>query len=300
MPILDCMKFASTAIAVEPAGVTAAAVLRPFESSDLPAAHALSSTLNWPHRIEDWQFALSLGQGVVAERDGRVLGTALSWQFGANHATIGLVIVAPELQGQRIGNRMMEALLDRLATRDVLLHATAAGRGLYDRLGFVATGEIDQHQGVLAAFPALAMRESDRLRPLAAADVESLIAMDTRGAGMARGELLCRLFSQEKTVVLERGGHVAGFAVLRRYGRGHAVGPVAAPDLDAARLLIAECCRRAEGFMRVDVHARGGLSPWLESLGLPRAGGGTVMVRGRVPERGPAHGGWALVTQAIG
>jgi probable F420-dependent oxidoreductase len=83
----------------------------------------------------------------------------------------------------------------------------------------------------------------------------------------------------------------AGAAALRAARRR--------PDLDA-RLLIAECCRRAEGFMRVDVHARGGLSPWLESLGLPRAGGGTVMVRGRVPERGPAHGGWALVTQAIG
>jgi len=294
------MKSPSPAIAVEPTAVTADAVLRPFEPSDLPAAHALSSTLNWPHRIEDWQFALSLGQGVVAERDGKVLGTALSWQFGANHATIGLVIVAPELQGQRIGNRMMEALLERLATRDVLLHATAAGRGLYERLGFVATGEIDQHQGVLAALPAVVGREGDALRPLAAADVESLIAMDTRGAGMARSELLRRLFSEEKTVVLERGGHVVGFAVLRRYGRGHAVGPVAAPDLDAARLLIAECCRRAEGFMRVDVYASGGLAPWLESLGLPRAGGGTVMVRGRVPERGPAHGGWALVTQAIG
>jgi len=297
------MKLSSTASAVESMAVTADAALRPFEPGDLPAAHALSSTLGWPHRLEDWQFALSLGQGVVAERNGKVLGTALSWQFGANHATIGLVIVAPELQGQRIGNRMMEALLDGLATRDVLLIATAAGRGLYERLGFVCTGEIEQHQGVLAALPALpasARREGDRLRPLAAADAGSLIAMDTRGAGMARGELLRRLFSEEKTVVLERGGQVAGFAVLRRHGLGHAIGPVAAPDLDAARLLIAECCRQAKGFVRVDVYASGGLAPWLESLGLPRAGGGSVMVRGRVPERGPAHGSWALVTQAIG
>ena len=210
------------------------------------------------------------------------------------------MIVAPELQGQRIGNRMMEALLDRLATRDVLLHATVAGRGLYERLGFVTTGEIEQHQGVLATLPTLARRAGDRLRPLAAADVESLIAMDARGAGMPRGELLRRLFSQERTVVLERGGQVAGFAVLRRYGHGHAVGPVAAPDFDAARLLIADCCSHTEGFLRVDVDATSGLPQWLESLGLPRAGSVSVMVRGHVPERGPAHGGWALVTQAIG
>ena len=56
--------------------------LRLFEPGDLPAAHAMSSALKWPHRIEDWQFALSLGQGVVAERDGKVLGTALSWNLG--------------------------------------------------------------------------------------------------------------------------------------------------------------------------------------------------------------------------
>ena len=295
------MKFASTPIPVEPtAAVTADAVLRPFEPGDLTAAHALSSTLNWPHRIEDWQFALSLGQGVVAERDGKVLGTALSWQFGLNHATIGLVIVAPELQGQRIGNRMMQALLDGLATRAVLLHSTVAGRGLYERLGFVTTGEIEQHQGVVATLPTPAMRTGERLRPLADADVESLIAMDALGAGMPRGELLRRLFSQEKTVVLERGGQAAGFAVLRRYGHGHAVGPVSAPDLDAARLLITDCCRHAEGVLRVDVDATSGLPPWLESLGLRRAAGVSTMVRGKVPERGPAHGSWALVTQAIG
>jgi ribosomal protein S18 acetylase RimI-like enzyme len=274
--------------------------LRPFGPRDLPEAHALSSTLNWPHRIEDWQFALSLGQGLVAERDGKVLGTALSWQFGTDYATIGLVIVAPELQGQRIGNRMMAALLDRLSTRNVLLHATMAGRGLYERLGFAITGEVDQHQGMLVALPALAERKGDRLRPLADADVETLIAMDARGAGMSRGELLRQLFAQERTVVLERGGQAAGFAVLRRFGRGHLVGPVAAPDFEAARVLISDCCRHTEGFVRVDVYAMSGLSPWLEGLGLPRVGGGTIMVRGRVPGRGPAQGGWALVTQAIG
>lgn len=292
--------FSTETTADAAAGAAEAVRLRPFEPGDVPAAHTLSSALKWPHRIEDWRFALSLGQGVVAERDGKVLGTAMSWQWGASHATLGLVIVSPELQGQRIGNRMMEALLDRLATRNVLLHATVAGRGLYERLGFAATGEVAQHQGVLAAWPALEEVHGDSLRPPAPADIDSLIAIDARGAGMPRGELLCRLFAQEKTVVLERGNRAVGFAVLRRFGRGHAVGPVAAPDLDAARLLIAECCRHAGGLLRIDVHATSGLPPWLESLGLSRTGGGTVMVRGRVPERGPVHGGWALVTQAIG
>lgn len=274
--------------------------LRAFEQDDVPAAHALSISLQWPHRIEDWQLALSLGQGVVAERDGKVLGTALSWQWGASYATIGLVIVAPELQGRRIGNRLMETVLGGLGARNVLLHATAAGRGLYERLGFVATGEVAQHQGVLRILPGLTGRQGDRVRPLEGVDVEFLVALDARGAGMPRGELLRRLFAQEETLVLERGGQTAGFAVRRRFGRGHAIGPVAAPDLEAARLLIAACCLHIDGFLRIDVNITSGLSPWLATLGLPCTGGGTVMVQGRVPDHGPAHGGWALFTQAIG
>ena len=274
--------------------------LRRFEPGDVAAAYAMSSALHWAHRLEDWQFAASLGEGVVAEAGGQVLGTALSWQFGADHASIGLVIVAPALQGQRIGNRMMQALLDRLAPRHVLLHATVAGIGLYERLGFVAIGEIVQHQGVVAAMPALAVRDGERLRPLRAGEVESLIALDARGAGMPRGELLRRLFAEERTVVLERRGQAVGFAVLRRYGHGHAIGPVATPDVDAARLLIADCCRHTDGLLRVDVDAASGLPEWLASLGLHRAGSVVTMVRGSQPARGPAYGGFALVTQAIG
>lgn len=288
-------------ITADPSATAADAVhLRRFEPSDLPAAHALSSRLQWAHRLEDWRFALSLGQGVVAERNGNVLGAALSWQWGTTHATIGLVIVAPELQGRRIGNRMMETLLNALGTRDVLLHSTVAGRGLYERLGFVAIGEIVHFQGVPKTLPVLPEREGSRLRPLEEGDIETLIALDARGAGMPRPALLRRLFSQERTVVLEHGGRAVGFAVLHRFGHGHTLGPVVAPDADAARWLIADGIRQANGFVRIDVDAQSGLPAWLDSLGLPRVGTVTIMVRGRAPERGPAWGNWALFTHAIG
>jgi hypothetical protein len=64
---------------------------------------------------------------------------------------------------------------------------------------------------------------------------------------MPRGQLLRLWFAQERTIVLERDGHTAGFAVLRRFGRAHAVGPLAAPDLDALRLLIAGCVPNVGG-----------------------------------------------------
>ena len=60
-------------------------------------------------------------------------------RYAAEH---GLIIVAPACQGRRVGHRLMTALLEGLEDCTVLLHATSEGRGLYERLGFVRTGEI--------------------------------------------------------------------------------------------------------------------------------------------------------------
>jgi hypothetical protein len=59
----------------------------------------------------------------------------------------------------------MTALLDGLDQHTVLLHATAEGRGLYERLGFVRIGEVRQHQGNAQPSPPIALDAGWRLRP---------------------------------------------------------------------------------------------------------------------------------------
>lgn len=275
--------------------------LRPLQPSDLEAAQALSAELNWPHRLEDWRFALAYGAGVVAERDGRVVGTALRWLWGNDRATLGLVIVSPALKGQGIGRRLMEALLRDIGRRNVLLHATAEGQALYERLGFRRIAEVRQHQGIAAraALPVLA--QGERLRAPDRHDGDVLAALDVKATGLPRQSVVSRLLSDEQVVVFDRDGQAVGFSVLRRFGRGHAIGPVVAPDVGSARALIAHWCHLYAGeFLRIDVDAESGMPQWLESLGLPHAGAATAMVRGKLPPRGPACGGWALITQAMG
>ncbi len=275
--------------------------LRPFCASDLEAAQALSAGVNWPHRVEDWQFAFAHGTGVVAERDGSVVGTALRWLWGTDRATLGLVIVSPALQGHGIGRRLMTALLQDSGRRNVLLHATAEGEPLYERLGFRSIGSIRQHQGISAKTARPALAEGERLRPVDRHDADVLATLDVKAAGLPRPSLLRRLLNEEEVVVFDRDGEAVGFSVLRRFGRGHAIGPVVAPDMASARALIAHWCHLYAGnFLRIDVDAESGLPEWLESLGLQHAGRVTAMVRGRLPPRGPACGGWALITQAMG
>lgn len=275
--------------------------LRRLERDDLNHAEALTREFQWPHRVEDWRFGLAHGEGVAALREGRLVGTAMRWLWGREHATIGMVTVSPRMQGQRLGQHLMHAVMAGLEKRTVLLHATAEGRGIYERLGFAITGEIRQHQGVAAPAQLVALPEGARLRPLGRNDAPTLLALDARAAGMPRDAMLRQLLAEGETVVLARGGEAVGFSILRRFGRGHAIGPVVAPDLTSAQALIGYWCSRYAGrFLRIDVDAASGLPEWLEAQGLPRAGMATTMVRGGTLQRGPGCGGWALVNQAMG
>ena len=278
-------------------------VLRPMTADDLAQAHALSEEQRWPHRPADWAQSFAHAEGIVAERDGQIIATAQRWRWGPRHATIGLVIVTPACQGRRIGHRLMSALLDGLDNHTVLLHATAEGRGLYERLGFVRTGEIRQHQGVAQPTPLIALPTGWRLRPAGLNEAADLRRLDAQARGMPRDALIDDLLaSADACVVLDDDGEARGFAMLRRFGRGHAIGPVVAPDAESAKALIAHMAGINAGhFTRIDIDFDSGLAEWLESIGLLRVDAPTTMVRGEplaTPPGAPAL--FAIVTQAMG
>jgi predicted N-acetyltransferase YhbS len=276
--------------------------LRAMSPRDLAAVHKLSVEVRWPHRASDWEQALRFGEGLVAELDGTVVGTGARWRWGPRHATIGLVIVAPACQGRRIGHRLMSELLDGLDESSVLLHATSDGRGLYERLGFVRTGEVRQHQGTALPSPPVALDAGWRLRPAGQADVEALAQLDTEARGMPRDALIADLFDRaEATVVLDHDGRALGFGMLRRFGRGHAIGPVVAARDSGAKALIGHLSGLNAGrFTRIDVDFAAGLGEWVESLGLLRVDAPTTMVRGPTLAASSDARLYALATQALG
>jgi hypothetical protein len=123
---------------------------------------------------------------------------------------------------------------------------------------------------------------------------------------MPREALIRKLLATGETLVLDAGGRARGFAIVRRFGRGRVIGPVVARDGDAARALIAHCVNLHVGrFVRIDTDFACGLTEWLETLGLKRAGGPVTMVRGPALVRGTPVSGeparqYSLVSQALG
>jgi hypothetical protein len=224
----------------------------------------------------------------------------MRWRWGERHSTVGLLIVSEHCRGRRIGQRLMLGLLGGV-DGSVLLHATPEGRGLYERLGFTTIGEVRQHQGRAVQAPLVALAPGVRLRPASRNDAGSLIALDASACGMPRDALMRRLLDIGDTVVLDRDGQAEGFAMLRRFGRGQVIGPVIAADVPGAKALISHWVNLCAGkFVRIDVDFASGLTAWLETLGLRRAGGPATMVRGQPPQRSTDTRLFALVSQAMG
>ncbi|MFT4067304.1 GNAT family N-acetyltransferase [Paraburkholderia sp.] len=256
---------------------------RRFTSADIPAAHGLSIAVRWPHRADDWRFMYEAGTGFVAEDDGTVIGTALCWKFGEDRGTLGLVIVAPDEQGRGIGRKLMELVLEELGSRVTFLHATVAGKPLYEKLGFVTCGGLTQHQGTLGSVAAVAPPAGEHLRAATPEDTPTLIELASRASGFDRSATIPALLEFSQGVVLERDGEVLGFSLFRPFGRGYSIGPVVArhsPDDLRARALISYwLAQHAGDFVRIDVPGDAGIHDWLTSLGMTRVDSVEKMVR---------------------
>ena len=104
----------------------------------------------------------------------------------------------------------------------------------------------------------------------------------------------------DATVMLDDDGQARGFAMLRRFGRGHAIGPVVAPEAEGAQALIAHLAGLNAGrFTRIDIDFDSGLTEWVESLGLLRVDAATTMVRGAPLAPNADARLYAIVTQAL-
>lgn len=269
-----------------------------FAPTHLDGALALSRQVNWPHRREDWQMMLGLSEGIVAIDDrGVVAGTVLLTPFGADCATINMVIVDAALRGRGFGRKLMEGAIAMAGERPLRLVATSDGLPLYEKFGFVASGTILQHQGSACTIPA-----PEHVEPATPGDLAAIRALDRAAFGADRTRLIDILESNGQLAVIRRDGAVVAYAALRAFGRGEVIGPVIAANADDARALIAHfAAPRAGSFLRIDTTDRAGLSDFLETLGLAHVGGGIAMNRPAV--KPPASTGtqiFGLASQALG
>lgn len=268
----------------------------PMQTQHLSGAMRMSTEVNWPHRIEDWAFALDISHGIVALQDGKVVATALSTPYGSS-AMSNLIIVDPSMRGRGLGRKVMEKAMATIDPATWHLVATPDGLPLYEKLGFCTIGELSQHQGVVAKIDPMGEATWST-----SAHLPAIIELDRPASGMDRTRLYTALSKTARFAVLGEDANITGFAAIRKFGRGKVIGPVVATSANEAKSLIAFIMSNHLGqFLRVDTDTDLGLGPWLTHCGLPKTGSGTRMQMGQtMTTQATPVTVFALASQALG
>jgi GNAT superfamily N-acetyltransferase len=279
--------------------------LSDIDTVELDQLHALSIGVGWPHRAEDWQFLRNVGRGIAAsDQIGRVLGSAMWFPQGSGFATVGMVITSPRLQSLGAGELLMRRILGEQQGCEFRLNATRAARRLYLSLDFHPERTVYQCQGEARRslrIPAVPL--GPELRRLEETDLAAIAELDARAFGVSRRTLLVALFQESVGFGLFRRGQLDAFALCRRFGRGHVVGPVAASrDEDAIAVVAPLVSLHAGHFLRLDTHFREAeFGAFLSQSGLPVFDTVLTMSLGRnFPDLKSQPVTYGLASQALG
>jgi len=160
--------------------------------------------------------------GLVAERNGRVIGSNFMWEDAV--AGVGPITIDPAVQNRGVGRRLMQAVIERARSKGLasvrLVQAAYHSRSLslYTRLGFDVREPLSCMQG-----PALNRSiEGRHVRPATAADLAEADSLYRSVHGHGRVRELRVAIEQGSAVVVERDGRLTGYTTGIGF-LGHAV-----------------------------------------------------------------------------
>ena len=161
---------------------------------------------------------------VIAELDGRVIGSNFLWE-GDPIAGVGPITVMPAAQNASIGRRLMESVLQRANTRHHigvrLVQAAYHNRSLsvYTKLGFQAREPLSTLQGP----PLKIERLGYRVRKAIAEDLEACNVLCRQVHGHDRCGEVTHAIANGTATVVEHGDRITGYATNIGFF-AHAVG----------------------------------------------------------------------------
>ncbi|SDL30804.1 GNAT family N-acetyltransferase [Streptomyces indicus] len=234
--------------------------IRRLASTELAAIQDLAYGRDWYYPDRTWQLLFGIGElHGVFDGHGRLLSVGALSRFGARLAAIGMVMTDPGHEGRGLSRRVMSRLIERAGDAQVTLYATTAGRPLYEKLGFTATGSSTMFTG-----RPVAVTPSGRSRPAVPADLPRLLELDARAMGVDRSPLLIRLFDYaDRLRVIEEDGRLLAYGGAWRGSDKVVIGPlIAHRDQDALDLLD-DIAASVRGTVRLEAHSeRPHLAEW--------------------------------------
>jgi predicted N-acetyltransferase YhbS len=224
---------------------------------------------------------LELRWGVVAEIDGRVVGSNFV-ERGDCIAGVGPVSVDPSLQQSGVGRRLMQAAVEYggrfEGVRLVQDTFNEISMALYASLGF----EVKEPLLVLEGAPRNRPPRDIEIRPLGPGDVDACAALCERVHGITRSSEIRLALGRFRSLVAEREGRVTGYATaLELWAAGHGV---AETERDLAALICGASSGAGRPVSFLLPIRQAGLFRWCLEEGLRIVKPMTLMTMGRYRE----------------
>lgn len=167
--------------------------------------------------------------------------------YGDDFAFLGFYIVRPDMRGRGIGYALWQTALARCRARTVGLDGVVDQQENYRKSGFELAHRNLRFGGRFTA-PAPALYETVRITPEMLAAVA---ACDALCFPVSRPAFLGAWLAAQGHVghALMEGDRVTGYGVIRACRDGFKIGPLFAPDAQAARSLFSRLAEEARGAM---------------------------------------------------
>lgn len=277
---------------------------RKMVPADIPAGLSLCRSAGWNQLSRDWQVFLefnSEGNRVYLDDNRKIIGTVATISYEQHVGWIGMVLVDPAHQRMGIGSQLIQQGVELLReVETVKLDATAAGREVYLKYGFVDEYVLARMQGrpelLVSSF-------CNSVRSLNSEDIDRIIDHDASIFGANRGALLQALFSgaPEFALICERDDEVKGYC-FGRYGYYSThIGPLVASSQNVAQdILQTVLSRCGSSDVTLDVPSRGNWIGWLLQMGFQERRRFMRMYRGPNRRPGAVEKHFAIVGPEFG
>jgi predicted N-acetyltransferase YhbS len=201
-------------------------LIRPMTPGDVDSIVAGFLREGWGDRRSTLDFVAvhRASRPFVAVANGDVVGTGVA-SVNGSVGWIGTVWVDPAWRRRGLGMALTQATIDAAEAagcRTLVLVATAAGRRLYERIGFT----VQSTYRILEASGTASGVIDPRIRPFHKADLAAMGRLANLATGEDRTHLLRAFATPQTARCLDHpDGSLGGFTVRAPWGGGHTIAP---------------------------------------------------------------------------
>lgn len=247
--------------------------IRELQCGDIENAMELVRSEGWNQTEKDWLMFIENPLNVcrAAEINGKLVGTATSFNYCNEVAWISMVLVNKEYRGRGISKILLNSVINDLdLCKSIKLDATPAGQPVYKKLGFSEEYLISDMVNIL--FRRIAISDIGTIAQLVTMeDIPDIIQFDKLAFGSDRTQLILSLMKDfpEKSWLIKRDKKITGFALGRKGNKYHRIGPVSALSEIDAKILISRALQdlNAQPVVMDILESKNELTDWLGSIG---------------------------------